>query len=115
MAALRAVQPSADSAKIAELEERIQALEQLLSADVCRILPDVLYSVSQTAGFLGCGKSNAYDLMLSGELARTRIGAGSKGLRVRGSDILAFLESRREGGPRPQGTFRHLPKLATGR
>jgi hypothetical protein len=105
-------EPSVD--KVSELEQRLEALERLVSADVCRIQPDVLYRVGQTAAFLGSGLSNTYDLLLSGELARTRIGAGSKGLRVRGSDILAFLDSRREGGPRPQGAFKFLPKSARG-
>ena len=44
----------------------------------------------------------------SGDLARTKVGAGKKGLRVMGSDLLAFLESRREEGPKPQGTFKYL-------
>lgn len=96
--------------KVHELEERIAALERILKGG-SRIDPDRLYSVTEVAGFLGCGKSNAYDLLLSGELAKTPIGAGSKGLRVRGSDLLHFLDSRREGGPAPQGSFKYLARF----
>lgn len=95
--------------KMIELEERIANLERLLKGP-SRIEPDVLYSVAEVAAYLGCGKSNAYDLLLSGDLAKTPIGAGRKGLRVRGSDLLRFLDTRREGGPAPQGSFKHLAK-----
>lgn len=71
---------------------------------------DQLYTVDEVAGILRCGKTNAYDLLTSGELARTPIGAGKKGLRVRGQDIVAFLDSRREGGPKPQGSFKYLKR-----
>jgi excisionase family DNA binding protein len=95
--------------KMLELEERVAALERQLKGSL-HIEPDVLYSVTEVASFLGCGKSNAYELLLSGELAKTPIGAGRKGLRVRGSDLLHFLDSRREGGPAPQGSFKYLAK-----
>jgi Helix-turn-helix domain len=96
--------------KLLALEERVAALERQLKGS-SRIEPDVLYSVTEVARFLGCGKSNAYDLLLSGDLAKTPIGAGRKGLRVRGSDLLHFLDSRREGGPAPRGSFKHLARF----
>ena len=89
-----------------------KAARAAADADVCRIQPDTLYSVSQTAGFLGCASRTFTICCYPGNWRGTPIGSGSKGLRVRGSDILAFLDSRREGGPRPKGTFKHLPKLA---
>ncbi len=67
-----------------------------------------VYLVTEAAELLRCGRSNAYNLVASGELACTKIGAGKKGIRVLGSDLLAFLESRREGGPMPQGTIKYL-------
>jgi hypothetical protein len=75
---------------------------------IMTINPDRLYLVSEVADLLRCGKTNVYDLLNEGDLARTPIGAGKKGLRVRGSDILAFLDARREGGPSPQGSFKYL-------
>jgi hypothetical protein len=72
------------------------------------IEPDRLYLVAEVADILRCGKTNVYDLLGAGTLARTTIGAGKKGLRVRGSDLLAFLDSRRAGGPRPLGSFKYL-------
>jgi excisionase family DNA binding protein len=94
--------------RIQELEARIATLESMLKPAPTRIEPDVLYTVTHAADFLGCGKTNVYELLLTGEMARTRVGAGKKGLRVRGSDLLLFLDSRREGGPAPRGTFKHL-------
>lgn len=70
--------------------------------------PDQLYKVPDVTAMLSCSPANVYNLLKSGDLATTKIGAGKAGFRVRGSDILAFLDSRREGGPQPQGTFKHL-------
>jgi hypothetical protein len=72
------------------------------------IEPDRLYLVAEVAAILRCGKTNVYDLLGEGSLARTTIGVGSKGLRVRGSDLLAFLDARRDGGPSPKGSFKYL-------
>jgi excisionase family DNA binding protein len=72
------------------------------------IEPDRLYLVAEVAGILRCGKTNVYDLLNEGSLARTAIGAGNKGMRVRGSDLLAFLDARREGGPIARGSFKYL-------
>jgi excisionase family DNA binding protein len=96
-----------DPGRIEELEARIKDLEQLLRGP-SRIEPDVLYTVAEASRLLGCGGVNVYNLLDSGDLARTRIGAGRKGFRVRGSDLLAFLEARREGGPQPRGGFKYL-------
>ena len=70
-----------------------------------------LYTPSEVAERLGCGKTNVYDLIESAALAVTRIGAGSRGMRVRGSDITDFLEARKEGGPSPRSTYKHLGKF----
>lgn len=83
-------------------------LERLLSSRA--IEPDRLYTPQEVAERLTCGKTNVYDLMTGGELATTRIGAGKRGLRVRGSDITAFLDARTEGGPSPRSTYKHLGK-----
>jgi excisionase family DNA binding protein len=88
--------------RFSELEDRVAALERITKPAVSRIDPDQFYTVAEAAALLGCGKTNVYDLLLSGELAKTCIGAGKKGLRVRGSDLLQFLDSRREGGPAPR-------------
>ena len=74
------------------------------------IEPNRLYLVSEVANFLRCSLSNAYGLLQSGALARTMVGAGRKGLRVRGQDLLAFLDERRDGGPSPRGSFKHLAR-----
>lgn len=90
------------------LHERIKRLEELVGKSCARIEMDALYKPAVVASFLSCGKTNVYELLNSGELARTRIGAGISGVRVKGSDIAAFIDSRREGGPQPRGTFKYL-------
>ena len=45
-------------------------------------------------------------------MASIKIGAGQKGIRVKGADLLAFVESRREGGPSPAITAETHPDLA---
>lgn len=74
--------------------------------------PNKIYLPSEVADILRCGRTNVYDLMASGELATTSVGAGKKGKRVLGSAILAFLETRTEGGPKPQGSFKFLKTRA---
>jgi hypothetical protein len=45
------------------------------------------------------------------EAGVTDTGAGNQGPRFKGSDILAFLDSRREGGPSPSpSVYRHIGK-----
>ncbi len=97
--------------KVRELEERIAALEQMLRGDAARIEATRLYEPNEVAVLLGCSRTNVYDLMMAGDLARRAIGAGKKGFKVMGSDILAFLDSRKEGGPSPQGSFKYLKNL----
>lgn len=95
------------AATIEELEARLAVLERLVG-DVPRIEPDRLYEPEEAAAIIGCGRTNIYNLWLSGDLAKTVIGAGKKGMRVMGSDLTAFLESRKEGGPKPKGSFKYL-------
>lgn len=71
---------------------------------------NAIYTPAEVAELLRCGKSNVYDLIGSGVLAVTRIGAGKKGFRIRGLDIYAFLDSRKTGGPKPRMAIRN-PKL----
>ena len=91
---------------IIELEQRIAALESIVSKRP--IESENLYSPSQVADRLGCSKTNVYDLIGSGELAFTRIGASKKGFKIMGSDLQAFLESRKEGGPKPKMNYKRL-------
>lgn len=79
--------------------------------------PDTLYLVAEVATLLRCKKTNIYDLLRKGGLAKTCVGVDRGGLRVMGSDLLAFLASRREGGPESRGTFKFLslPSSASSR
>jgi len=77
-----------------------------------QIQQDRYYRPAEVASFLGCGKTNVYDLIAHRDLACTRIGAGNGGVRVKGSALLEFLASRTEGGPTPKGKFKYLRKLA---
>jgi excisionase family DNA binding protein len=72
------------------------------------IEPNAIYTVAEVAARLRCGKTNVYDLISQRDLAVIRIGAGRGGIRVMGSDLLAFLASRREGGAEPKKKYRHL-------
>ena len=65
---------------------------------------NAIYTPAEVAELLRCGKTNIYDLINGGDIAVTRIGAGKKGFRLRGADIIDFLNARRTGGPKPQGT-----------
>lgn len=93
-----------------DLEGRIAALERAAQGDSARIEPLRLYDPAEAAALLGCSRANLYNLMQSGALARRAIGAGKKGFKVMGSDLLAFLDSRKEGGPAPEGSFKYLPR-----
>lgn len=100
-----------DCLRCASLEARVVALEARVGVTPPgrSIDPDALYTVLEAADRLRCGRSNLYDLLETGELAVTRIGAGRMGLRVRGSDLIAFLDARRDGGPVDRGSsFRYL-------
>jgi hypothetical protein len=108
---MKLVQPDAMTdrdTRLLALEDRISKLENVLASSAARIEPDTLYTVAKASLFLACSGRNVYELMVSGELARTRVGAGSHGFRIRGSDIVAFMDSRREGGPQPRGAFNFL-------
>ena len=89
-----------------ELERRIAALEAI--AIKMPIETDSLYTPAEIAERLRCSKTNVYELIGSGELAFTRIGASKKGFKIKGSDLAAFLESRKEGGPKPRMNFKRL-------
>jgi excisionase family DNA binding protein len=72
---------------------------------------NAIYTPAEVAGLLRCSRSNVYSLIKGGDLAVIRVGAGTSGMRVAGSDITVFLESRKEGGPSPQSSFKHLGKF----
>lgn len=91
--------------RIAQLEERITRLE---SSARKVIDAEAIYTPSEVCEILKCGKSNVYDLLTSGALAVTKIGAGRHGFRVKGSDLSAFLSDRTAGGPSPRSAFKYL-------
>lgn len=72
-----------------------------------KIEPERLYTPREAADILRCSRTNVYSLMHAGELAVTRIGA-VKGFRFLGSDITAFVDSRKSGGPQPKMHFKNL-------
>lgn len=97
--------PESEDSRIAELERRLSVLE---SKPENHIDPAKIYTVINIGHILQCGKSNVYDLLKSGALASVSVGAGKAGVRVLGSDILAFINSRRTGGPRPNVALKNL-------
>ena len=98
---------SDSDARLSALEDRVAKLEKS-SLHVTRIDPGAIYTVSEAADFLRCAKSNVYDLVSSRLIATVKVGAGNAGFRMVGKDILAFIESRRSGGPKPLITFENL-------
>jgi excisionase family DNA binding protein len=72
------------------------------------VVPECFYRPKEVAAILNCSQTNVYDLMRSGQLARTKIGAGKTGFRVRGSDLMNFIEQNTEGGPSPKMSFKYL-------
>jgi hypothetical protein len=96
-----------NSQRVKELEAKIASLEATQSQPL-RIDPDTVYTPAEVSLFLRCGKTNVYDLLTSGDLAVTRVGAGKHGLRVIGADLSAFLQSRKTGGPAPKSAFKYL-------
>lgn len=75
---------------------------------MAEINPKELYTVKEVAEFLKCGKSTVYNLVGSGALAVTKIGAFGAGVRVQGSDLEAFLGSRKTGGPQTKMSYSRL-------
>lgn len=63
--------------------------------------PESFYKPQEVANTLGCSLANVYNLMRSAQVARTKIGAGKTGFRIRGSDLLTFIEEATWGGPMP--------------
>lgn len=53
----------------------------------------LLYKVKEVAEMLGIGRSKAYDLIRAGDIPAVRVGSS---LRVRGEDVLAYVESLQE-------------------
>jgi excisionase family DNA binding protein len=98
-------------ARVAELETLIREGDLLAAVPKLSIENDTLYNVQEVALTLRCGKTNVYDLIESGQLAVTRIGNGRKGMRVRGVDLAAFLDARKEGGPAPKMRFKYLKNM----
>lgn len=91
-----------------ELVARVEALEARLEASAASIDPNTLYTVTEACDRLRCKQANLYQLVRSGALASVRTGARGSGIHVQGSDILRFIESRREGGPKQRMAFKHL-------
>lgn len=94
--------------RLAAIESRLAALEREPDNKARAIDPERIYTVNEVSVILVCGKSNAYDLIRSGTLASVKVGTGNAGVRILGRDILAFIESRRSGGPSPSITFKNL-------
>jgi hypothetical protein len=94
--------------RITQLEGQIAALESLVLQRP--IEGNELYTPAEVAAKLRCSKTNVYDLFNGGDLAVIKVGANNSGLRVKGSDLLSFVESRKEGGPQPKMAIRN-PKL----
>jgi excisionase family DNA binding protein len=92
--------------RLTALEERLARLEQKLGQ--VPVDPDLLYTMAEVAERLRCGKTNVYGLVDEKALAVIRVGAGKGGLRVKGSDLQAFLDSRKTGGPKPEFKFKNL-------
>lgn len=69
---------------------------------------DKLYVPKEVAEFLRCGTTNVYDLATAKAVAVTRIGVGKGGLRIKGSDLLEFLDARRTEGPQPKTGYKLL-------
>jgi excisionase family DNA binding protein len=95
-------------ARLTVIESRLAALERETDNKAQVIDPDRIYTVAEVCAILACGKSNLYDLLKSGNLARINVGSGMAGVRVRGRDITAFINSRRTGGPAPTITLKNL-------
>jgi hypothetical protein len=102
---------AAIEARVAQLEAVLQGGHTRQAASRPGIDPELLYKVQDVAEFLLCGKTTVYDLIGSGQLAVTLIGSGRKGMRVRGEDLIRFLDDRRAGGPGPRTKFKYLKNI----
>src|SRR4051812_28152499 len=91
------------------LAARVAALEARLAEPPRDVIdPGTLYVAKEAAGLLRCSLANVYDLIESQSIAVVSTGVGKKGFRLRGADILAFLESRKTGGPKPAKFLKNL-------
>lgn len=61
-------------------------------------LPGRLLTAKQVSERLGCSLGNVYGLLESGDLPRVRIGK-QKGYRIAESDLVAFIEQRKNSAP----------------
>lgn len=95
-----------------DLERELIRIRELLTHEQNNIIPSIdpeaIYNVKQVALRLDCKLTNVYDLINSRQLAHVPMGAGKKGIRVLGRDIIAFIESRRTGGPKPKSSYKYL-------
>ncbi len=97
-----------------ELERRVAALEAKERQDAPPdpgprpIEPGAIYTVKEVAERLRCESSNVYNLVESKTLATVRVGNGGAGIRILGSDLLAFVTSRRQGGHAPRMALKRL-------
>lgn len=69
-----------------------------------------LLTVEAVAEVLCCAKSTVYELVALGKLAGFRIGPRRGGVRISEDDLLAYLESCRQGPPE-QKPRQRTPKL----
>ncbi len=94
-----------------DLEGRLTALEAKFASVDPRVpitRSQELYTTFEVSQRLRCRVTNVYALVKSGDLPVVRVGAGNAGFRFRGDDLLNFLDSRREGGPKPRMAFKRL-------
>lgn len=63
----------------------------------------LLYRVKEVAEMLGVGRSKAYELVRTGEIPAVRVGSS---LRVRGEDVLAYVENLQESCEAKHGSAR---------
>ncbi len=88
--------------RLAEMESRVERLEQESRSRPLAIHADTLYTIQEAAERLRCGLSTAYALARDGKLRARSVGPGGKGYRVLGSDLLLFL--RGDEGDWPSST-----------
>ena len=69
------------------------------------VIPHQIYLPLEVAKRLRVGKSHLYALIAKGELRVIRVG---KCIRIRGSDITAYEDSRADGGPTPSMNYKYL-------
>jgi excisionase family DNA binding protein len=92
--------------RLTELEDGIARLERQIGQ--MPIDEERLYTMAEVAERLRCGRTNVYDLVDERALTVIRFGSGKGGLRVKGSLLEAFLDSRKDGGPSSMCRFNHL-------